>query len=388
MAIVSLLGLGSGSPDYLPIQAKDRLANAHLLIVDSSVEPTRWQPHASAGARVVLVSSQQEEHSARDQMLAQAAAGHLVVRARAGDGFTCEQALRDARVLHDARVSFEFVPGVREQACEWASWLAARPLFGRRIVITRMREQATQTAGILRERGALPWIVPTIELQPPPDRQRLEQAVSNLASYRLVAFTSANGVDQFFAELERQGLDARSLGSLRVASIGSATATALRQRGIRADAIAKEFRGEDLAQTILQQLDGSPGPVLLPRALEAREVLPEVLAAQGVVVDVVPAYRTVAPEQALVHELATSLDQGLVDAIVLTSSSTARNLCQLLGPGYRQRLARTCLASIGPVTTQTAVELGLSVAVTARVYTIDGLIEALEQHFAPDQCAP
>jgi uroporphyrinogen III methyltransferase/synthase len=285
--------------------------------------------------------------------------------------------------LKDAAIDFELHPPVELAADSWLTWLDERPLFGRRVAVLRMVGQASETGELLRSRGADPWVVPTIELHPPEDREALRDALRRLGDYDLVAFTSVNGVERAFEELGELGLDARAFGRSRVAAIGDGTARRLADRGIRADVVAKVFRGEGLAESILEWLGDARGKrVLVPRALEAREVLPEMLRQAGAQVDVVAAYRTLAPAPESLQSLVGALEAGRVDAVLLTSSSTVTNLCQALGEGYLRLLGRTCVASIGPITSARARELGLEVGVEAEKFTIAGLVDALERYFS------
>ncbi len=386
MTTAVILGLGPGLPNALSLDAIHRLADAHVLLVDADVDSACWGPHLAATATVQTIdrSEPEAEQRARTTLVAHARDGRRVVRARASDGWRSAAALRDVLALRNAGVEVEVVPGIDADAGAWQAWLASHPLFGRRVVVTRMRDQASETARSLAERGADPWVMPTIELRPSPEPERFDAALRALRSYRLVAFTSANGVEQTFERLGALGKDARELGGCLVAAIGTATARALRERGILADVVAKEFRGEQLAAAILERLGGDASPrVLVPRAAEAREILPDTLREAGCEVDVVPAYETVAPSPDQVEPLRAALEQGRIDAVLLTSSSTVKNLCSLLGEGYAGTLSRTVLASIGPITTETARTLGLQVGVEAQQYTIPGLIEALERRFSP-----
>jgi len=339
----------------------------------------RWVP---GQARVTIVTSPQEEEEVRAKLVQEFQAGRRVVRVRRGPGWRTAEALRDLRVLQDAGAGYDVIPGVDAEDDAWRDWLGMRPLFGRRVVVLRMQGQASDTATKLRERGADPWVFPTIVLYPPPEPELLRQALRELISYDVVAFTSTNGVDRAFAELEAMGRDARALSGCTVAAIGTATAKRLRECGIVPDVVAKEFRGEGLALSIEEKCGSLRDKrVLIPRAREAREVLPELLREQGATVDVVAAYETLPADPASVAPLREGLDQGRVDAVMLTASSTVTNLCALLGDDHATLLRKACVASIGPITTARAAELGVDVAVEAEPYTIPGLIEALERHF-------
>jgi uroporphyrinogen III methyltransferase/synthase len=258
-------------------------------------------------------------------------------------------------------------------------WYDAQPLFGKRILVPRPSDQARDTAAKIRDHGAEPVVFPVIEIGDPPDLERLRRALSALTRYDWVLFTSANGVERFFAELERAGRDARALGAARVGVIGPGTKAALSRRGIIADAMATEFVGEGLARAVLER---GVTRALLARALVARDALPELLREAGAEVDVVPVYATrrASPEKA--EALRELFETGGLDTVLFTSSSTVEGVMALLGPDAPALLSRVTVASIGPVTTETARSAGLTVSVTAADYTIDGLLDALEQHYA------
>ena len=261
-------------------------------------------------------------------------------------------------------------------------WFDARPLFGKRVLVTRALEQAGAAAALLRERGAEPVLVPTIEIHPPPDPAPLRAALARLATgYDWVAFTSANTVARVWRELAASGRDARAFGAVRIASVGPGTAAALEAHGLVPDAVAKELRGEGVAAAILASADPARPPrVLFPRARVAREALPDALRAAGSAVDVVTAYETrpAPPSPDLERDLAA----GAIDAATFTSSSTADNLCDLLGARAADLLARPRVAAIGELTAEALRRRGVRVDVVPAVSTVPALIDALERSFA------
>lgn len=261
---------------------------------------------------------------------------------------------------------------------ELLRWYDTQPLFGKRVLLPRPVEQSRATAEAVRERGAEPVTAPAIAIDDPPDVAAFEAALGKLGAYDWVLFTSANGVERAFAGLTRGARDARAFGAARVGAIGPKTAEALRRHGIRADLVADEFVGEDLARAVLEQ---GARRVLLLRALKAREALPEALRAAGVDVDVVAAYQTVASPDAASGRLRALIERREVDVVLFTSSSTVEQLCGALGDAAAQLLAGVTVASIGPITSQTALERGLRVDVTARTYTVAGVLDALEEYY-------
>ncbi len=262
-------------------------------------------------------------------------------------------------------------------------WFDTRPLFGKRVLVPRAEHQAAATSAMLRARGAQPVEVPLLEMAPAPDAERLARAVREAHGYDLVAFTSENGVRAFFDVAAALALDARLFQRARVAAIGDGTAAALAAQGIVADVVPGVFKGEALAEACIADLarrGGAAGArVLVPRARVAREVFPETLRAAGATVDVVPAYETRALGPSRADELATMFEQREIDVVLLASSSTVTSLCDALGDRARALLTGVTLASIGPITTETAASRGLDVAVTAESSTIAGLLTALEQ---------
>ena len=256
-------------------------------------------------------------------------------------------------------------------------WYDRKPLFGKRLLVPRAEHQARETAAKIRERSAEPVVFPVIRIVDPPDPGPLENALAELGSYDWILFTSANGVERFFAALERAGRDARALGAAKVGVIGPGTRAALERYGIRADVMAREYVGEGLAREI-----GEARRVLVARALVARDALPEVLRSAGARVDVVPVYRTIPAAAEKGAELRGLFENGGVDVALFTSSSTVENVIELLGEGAPALLAKTTVASIGPVTSSTLAARNVKIDVTASAYTVDGLLDALEAHFA------
>lgn len=262
-------------------------------------------------------------------------------------------------------------------------WYDLQPLFAKRVLVTRAAEQAHLFAAALRERGAEPIEFAMIRITPPEDPAPLAQAVRNVRSYAWIVFTSKNAVDAFFASVRTQGGDARWLGNAKIAAIGPATAQALLPHGVHADVVPDAYRGEALAEQILAAHGGSLSgvSVLLPRAAVARDVLPDMLRAAGARVDVVEAYRTRGPDETTVIELRRLLEARELDVVTFTSSSTVEHTLAALGDDAKRLLSGLTLASIGPITSDTARKLGLTIDVSAEPYTIPGLVTALCQHF-------
>lgn len=261
-----------------------------------------------------------------------------------------------------------------------ATRVPATPLAGRRILVTRPRDQAAGLISRLRELGAEPMEFPTIRIDPPADYGPLDRAIARLSDYRWVIFTSRNGVRAFFRRVEETGADAGPLRSARLAAIGPETAAALEQRGFRVDFAPGEFRAEALVEGF-GRLGVAGARILLARAERARDVLPEGLRSLGAEVDVVAVYRTV-PEAADPRPVMEMLEAKGLHALTFTSSSTVAHFARALPvESLRPHLDGVVVACIGPVTAQTAQRLGLRVDVVAREYTAAGLVEALVDAF-------
>ncbi len=252
------------------------------------------------------------------------------------------------------------------------------PLSGRRVVVTRSRAQARSLCALLEADGAEVIEFPAIRVSPPSDYGPVDRAIERLADYQWIAFTSQNAVTAFTDRLKVRGRDTAPLERLRIAAIGPATAHALRACGLRPQLAPARFVAEALVEAFTAEYpQGLRGArVLLPRALDARTVLPDGLRALGAVVDVVAVYRvevereqSPAARQRLLHET--------VDAVTFTSPSTVRNLVELLGAESSRVLGPAIVACIGPITAAAARECGLSVGLVAETYTIPGLVDAL-----------
>ena len=263
-------------------------------------------------------------------------------------------------------------------------WYEQRPLFGRRVVVTRARAQAGELSVELEGLGAEVLEFPTIEIQPPEDFGPLDDAIHELDSFSWLIFTSVNGVDALVERLAHHGLDIRAVPrAAGIAAIGPATAEKVREVGLRVDVVPKEFRAEALIEEVSgDSLAGQR--ILIPRARVAREILPERLRGAGAEVVVPPAYESV-PSSEGKDELAKRLEAGEVDCVTFTASSTVENLLRAFGAeGAARLLAGTGVACIGPITADTARGHGIRVDVEAREYTIPGLIEAVVDLLAAD----
>jgi uroporphyrinogen III methyltransferase/synthase len=262
------------------------------------------------------------------------------------------------------------VAGLREDL----RWFEDRPLFGQRVLVTRTRQQASALSTRLRALGAEAIELPTIEIAPPEAWAPLDSAIAELSSYDWIVFTSVNGVAAFWERLSQAGLDARALHGARLAAIGPATAAALEGHGLQADYVP----GEYVAEAVAAGLGNVRGlRVLLPRADIARPALADLLCQAGARVVEVTAYRTLRPsvDADEFHDLL-----GSVTVVTFTSSSTVRNLASMAhdaGTDLSRVLSDVIVACIGPITADTAREMGLTVNIVPEEYTIEGLVKAV-----------
>jgi uroporphyrinogen III methyltransferase/synthase len=257
-------------------------------------------------------------------------------------------------------------------------WFDNRPLFGRRILVTRARHQASTLSKILAERGALPVELPAISIQPINNNKELEQAILNLALYQWIIFTSVNGVEAFFNHLRVLKLDSRSLHNLKIAAIGPATGKALEAKGINVDYCPDVFTTEALV-TGFQSLNITGQRFLLPRADIADNQLAKRLNRLGAIVQEIAVYRTL-PDIEAINKAKEMLLLNHLDVITFTSSSTVSNLITAFGTDSKH-LDNVKIACIGPKTAETAIKAGLKPDVVATEHTIPGLVEAVEELF-------
>lgn len=257
-------------------------------------------------------------------------------------------------------------------------WFENRPLFGKTILVTRAREQASELAARLEMLGAEVLQSPAITIESLAHTQLMRDCVRSLGDFDWVIFTSPNAVNALFESLHLEGLDARAFATVRIAAIGPSTSDRLAQHGLKADLLPERFVAESLLDAFdsLGSIDGQK--FLLPRSDLARSALPEGLSKRGAQVTETHAYRTL-KGCALDGDIKKRLLEGCIDLVTFTSSSTVENFVEILPEAERQEiLKRVQGASIGPITSETAARLGVSIAVQAETYTIEGLLQAIQ----------
>ena len=255
-----------------------------------------------------------------------------------------------------------------------------KPLAGKRIVITRARKQAETVARSIEELGGEVIDFPTIEICPPENFAEFDAALDKLSLYDWVIFTSVNSVEPFLERLKLRGKTAEALNAHKVGAIGAETAKRLEAARIRASLVPERYQAEGILDAISpEEICGKR--VLIPRAAEAREILPATLRKWGAVVDVVVAYRTELPRLD-VHPLSDLLVERKVDVITFTSSSTVRNFVRLFGGRKLGEIARgSTIACIGPITAATVEELGGRADIVADQFTVKDMLRAIVEHF-------
>lgn len=257
------------------------------------------------------------------------------------------------------------------------AWTRARPLFGRRIVVTRSRMQAAKLGGMLRDLGADVYELPLIRREPPPDLREFAELVQDAHSYEWIVFTSANGVDVFFEIFRKLYDDAREIGGVKFAAVGAATAARIKENHYHVDLVAENFHARSLAETFRRETDVENVRILLVRPVETAGDLAAELSGMGAIVDEAIAYRTVPEPEDRTRARERLAAEG-ADLVVFTSSSTVRNFFALKLPLPRG----VKFASIGPVTTQTLAECGAKPALEAAQHDVAGLVEAITEYFA------
>ncbi len=257
-----------------------------------------------------------------------------------------------------------------------------KPLFGKRILITRSKKQSSEFSSLLKKNGAEVIELPMIEIVPPRSWKGVDQAIDRLKIYDWIVFTSANGVDFFFERLKDRKKTFTSLSSPKVCAIGPATASRLAERKVFVHLMPKEYVAESILEAFKREsMEGKR--ILLARAQKARDVLPKGLEKLGARVDVVEVYRTIRPKGGS-GKLKRILKERKVDLITFTSSSTVNHFIELLkGEDLESLLQGVLIACIGPVTSERAKQWGMKVQIQPREYTIKGLTQAIVDYFKP-----
>ena len=270
-------------------------------------------------------------------------------------------------------------------------WFDERPLFGKRIVVTRSREQAAEVVDLLESLGAEAIEAPMIRIVPPADYGPLDEAVARAGTYDWIIFTSANAADAFMRRLQAGSGDIRGLKAVKLCAVGSATSQRLAKYGLRVDLEPAEFRAESIVPALRELGELGGRRFLLPRTDIARDVLADELRKAGAEVTEVTAYRTVLAEieREGDPDIYRLLLDRRIDVVTFTSASTVKNFVQVFGTDQApDLLRRTAVASIGPVTAEAAERYGIATSIMPKEYTILALVEAIVEHFRSPEAGP
>ncbi len=259
------------------------------------------------------------------------------------------------------------------------NWFERQPLLGKKVLVTRTRQQASTLVRLLERKGAGCIECPTIEVRMVRDTSVFDNAVNNMEDYDWIIFSSTNAVKFFFARIDQMGKDIRVLGRTRIAAVGSSTADAICALHLNVDALPDDFRAEGLLK-FFRGRDMKGKRVLIPRAVVARKILPRGLRETGASVTVAPIYETIPPE--IAPQTLELLEEEAIDVVTFTSSSTVKNLFKTVPEQVIKRIMEKAKVScIGPVTARTARNMGLKVEIIPDESTVHALVNAIEQSF-------
>lgn len=291
---------------------------------------------------------------------------------------TLKTIVEDAR-KHNVKPPALIVVGDVVKLRKKLSWFENKSLFGKTIMVTRAREQASELTQKFAERGARVLEVPMIKIKPVKNLKPVDAHIKNMRHFDWIIFTSVNGAQIFMERVFKSGQDSRLFAHTKIACIGDKTAEALMPYGLRADKVPSEFISEKLAGSFSRD-DVRGKNILLARAKEARDVLPVELKKRGACVTILSLYETL-PETLDKNKIQTIMDENSVDCITFASSSTAKNFMSVFKNNGKKLAQKACVACIGPVTADTCRKLGLPVTLVAKQHTIDGLVESIEKYF-------
>ena len=308
-------------------------------------------------------------------------------QALSGSLSTVREAVREHARREPAVVVVGRVAGFREHL----RWFDSRPLFGRRILVTRPRDQAPELMEPLAALGAETILAPMIRILPPEDPGPLTRAAADPGMFDWIVLTSSNAVEAFMDAVLRGHRDVRALKGPQLCTVGSGTANRLASYGLKVDLVPEEFRAEAVVAALARSGSLEGARVLLPRSDIGREVIAEQLREAGALVTDVIAYRTVLEETQRDGDpdIYGMLLEGRIDVVTFTSASAVRNFVKIYGSdAAADLLSRTTVAAIGPVTAEAARQLGIDVTVQPAAYTIPGLVDAIAAHFSAARTAP
>jgi uroporphyrinogen III methyltransferase/synthase len=388
--IVPGISSAIAAPAYAGIPVTHRAVATAFMVITGHEDPTKeetqvdWAGVAKFfGTRVILMGVERIGTIADELMRHGAPPETPVAMVRWGTTGKQQTIQGTLATIADVAAKADFKPpavtviGEVARLREKLNWFEKRPLFGKRIVVTRSREQASELVQQLNDLGADVLEIPTIRIQPPPNLAPLREAVTAMGEYDWLVFTSPNGVDAFFREFFTQHKDLREIGPLRIAAIGAVTRQKIAELHLEVDLQPEQFTTEALLAEFKKSVSCENLKMLLPRADLADQRLARGLEDLGAIVDDLDAYQTVPDTEDRTGHRTRLLAEG-ADLVTFTSSSTVVNFCNLVDvPALRTQFPQMRFVSIGPQTTQAAREKGLEVATEAKVHTIPGLVDAI-----------
>lgn len=385
---------GIAVPAYAGIPVTHRDFNSSLAIITGNEDPTKedtsidWSKIAKGcGTLVFYMGMSNLPHIVEKLVANGLSADTPVAVIRWGTRpeqktvtSTLENIVATARAAKMGHPSIIVVGGVVSLR-EKLKWFETKPLSGKRVLVTRSRSQASVLSEKIENLGGEPWEFPTIEITEPDDFGPMDRAISEIEQFDWLILTSVNGVQYFFDRMRSGKKDVRALKGIKICAIGPKTREEVEKYGIFCEFMPEEFVAEAIIEGLKDE-NMAGKKVLLPRADIARQVLPDTLRTMGADVTEVAAYKTVTGEgnAEVLREL---LAEKRIHILTFTSSSTVKNFVEkLAAPNLTELLEGTVVTCIGPITSNTARELGLRVDVEAKEYTIDGMIEAILEYLA------
>jgi uroporphyrinogen III methyltransferase / synthase len=398
--IVPGISSSIAAPAYAGIPVTHRAVATAFMVITGHEDPTKeesqvdWENVAKFfGTRVILMGVERIGKIAAELMKHGLADDTPVAMVRWGTTGKQHTITGTLATISDVADKADFQPpavtviGEVARLREKLNWFECRPLFGKRIVVTRSREQASELVRQLSELGADVLEIPTIRIKPPQKIAPLREAIASIGVYDWLVFTSPNGVDAFFREFFAKHKDIRELGVVKIAAIGAVTRQKLNELHLAVDLQPDEFTTEALLAEFKKSVSCENLKFLLPRADLADERLARGLEDLGAIVDDLDAYQTVPDTEDRNGHRARFLTEG-ADLVTFTSSSTVANFCNLVDmPALREQFPKMKFVSIGPQTSQAARERGLEIATEAKEHTIPGLVEVILELVGTDRRA-
>jgi uroporphyrinogen-III synthase len=379
---VYLIGAGRGDLGLVTLRAKECIERADVIVYDhlANAEMLTWSREE---AEIVYVGNETGKHALKQNeidalLIEKGSGGKQVVWLTGEDSFVVGHGVAEAKPIVDAGVPFEIVPGIASGVAGPVPRVT-QPLSGKKIVVTCARKQPSELSAKLRGLGASVIELPTIRIEPPTDLREFAELVQYAHGYDWIVFTGPDGVDAFFEMFFKLYDDAREIGAARIAAIGPGTVERVKYHHLHVDLESKEFVTAAIVREFQKQGGVENLRILIARAEKAQDVLPKELSALGAIVDEGFAYRTVPETRDTTGARRRLLEEG-ADVITFTSSSAAENFLALGVPWPKGMK----VASIGPVTSRTARERGLKVAIEAKQNDVERLVEAISNFFAKE----